>query len=56
METLTTLLWRLAQEVRKLTASKPKTIMTINSKKNGNLASFALLVPALGALGYGYIW
>ena len=30
--------------------------MNGNSKKNGNLASFALPVPALGALGYGYIW
>ena len=56
METMTTVLWCLAEQVRKMATSKPITIMIRNSKKSGNLASFALLVPALGALGYGYIW
>lgn len=47
---------RLAQEVRQLAASRPITIMNGNSMQSGNLASFALPVAALGALGYGYMW
>ena len=49
METMTIVLWCLAEQVRKMATSKPITIMTRNSKKNGSLASFALPVPALGA-------
>lgn len=47
---------RLAREIRQLTASRPITIMNGNSGQSGNLASFAVPVAALGALGYGYMW
>eukprot|EP01018_Ginkgo_biloba_P011044 Gb_26796 [translate_table: standard] len=47
---------RLAQEVRQLAASRPITVLNGNSGQSGSLASLAVPVAALGAIGYGYMW
>uniref|UniRef100_A0A0D6QUD1 DUF1664 domain-containing protein n=1 Tax=Araucaria cunninghamii TaxID=56994 RepID=A0A0D6QUD1_ARACU len=47
---------RLAQEVRHISSSRAVTVVNGNSEQSGNLASLAMPVAMLGALGYGYMW
>ena len=47
---------QLAQEIRELTSSGPVTIYNENSTSSGNYASYLVLVVALVAMSYYYMW